>query len=120
MLRAQLGSARFVYTDEAGALKKAGIEFGRHAERHMDRLVITIHPTPSDEGLLRVADAMQQVVDALRVIEQAERALVPPQELFEWRCEGAPSPTSVFVGVCVLLVCPTRTRRPHLLHGEKR
>ena len=29
----------------------------------MDRLVITIHPTPSDEGLLRVSDAMEQVID---------------------------------------------------------
>jgi|SRR5215831_12161754 len=115
MLRAQLGSARFVYTDEAGALKKAGIEFGRHAERHMDRLVITIHPTPSDEGLLRVADAMQQVVDALRVIEQAERALVPPQELFEWRLERASTASPFTVVAVAESVDPTVNVTPHVM-----
>jgi transposase-like protein len=31
MLRAQLDGASFVYTDEGGAMKKAGGEFGRHA-----------------------------------------------------------------------------------------
>jgi transposase-like protein len=31
MLRAQLDGASFVYTDEGGAMKKAGSEFGRHA-----------------------------------------------------------------------------------------
>jgi len=30
MLRAQLDGASFVYTDEGGAMKKAGSEFGRH------------------------------------------------------------------------------------------
>src|SRR4029453_14013522 len=57
--------------------------------RDMDRLVITIHPTPSDEGSLRVSDAMEQVIDALRVFEQAERVLVPPQDYFEWGLERA-------------------------------
>jgi hypothetical protein len=60
----------------------------------MDRLVITIHPAPSDEGLLRVSDAMQQVIDALRVLEQAERVLVPPQDTFEWRLEHAEAGSS--------------------------
>jgi hypothetical protein len=57
----------------------------------MDRIVITIRPTPSDEVLLRVEDAMQQVIDALKVFEQAKRALVSPQESFEWRLERASS-----------------------------
>src|SRR5258707_14314983 len=60
----------------------------RVMRRDMDRVVITIHPTPSDEGLQRVSDAMQQV-DALRVFEQAERGLGPPQEYFEWRLKRA-------------------------------
>jgi len=67
--------------------------------RDMDRLVITIHPTPSDEGLQRVSDAMQQV-DALRVFEQAERVLVSPEEYFEWRLERA-SAGSPFTVVAV-------------------
>jgi hypothetical protein len=66
----------------------------------MDRLVITIHPTPSDEGLLRVSDAMEQVIDALRVFEQAERVLVSPEEYFEWRLERA-SAGSPFTVVAV-------------------
>jgi hypothetical protein len=66
----------------------------------MDRIVITIRPTPSDEGLLRVADAMQQVIDAINLLEHAERALVAPQDAFEWRLERA-STASPFTVVAV-------------------
>ena len=55
----------------------------------MDRIVITIRPTSSDEGLLRVTDAMQQVIDAVHLLERAERALVSPSAVFEWRLERA-------------------------------
>jgi elongation factor P hydroxylase len=82
----------------------------------MDRLVITIHPTPSDEGLLRVSDAMQQVIDALRVFEQAERVLVPPQEYFEWRLEraSAGSPFTV-VAVAAPLDATKKDVTPYIL-----
>lgn len=66
----------------------------------MDRIVITICPTPSDEGLLRVADAMQQVIDAIKLLDHAERALISPQESFEWRLERA-STRSQFTVVAV-------------------
>ena len=49
---------------------------------------------------MRVADAMQQVIDALRVLEQAERALISPEESFEWRLERA-SAGSPFTVVAV-------------------
>lgn len=55
----------------------------------MDRIVITIHPAPSDAGLLRVADAMQQVIDFINVLARAERALVSPPQAFDWRLERA-------------------------------
>jgi hypothetical protein len=80
----------------------------------MDRLVITIHPTPSDEGLLRVSDAMQQVIDALRVLEQAERALVSPQELFEWRLERASTASPFTVVAVAEPVDPTVNATPHV------
>ena len=66
----------------------------------MGRIVITIRPTPSDEGLLRVEDAMQQVLDAIKLFERAEKALVSPQEAFEWRLERA-SAGSPFTVVAV-------------------
>jgi hypothetical protein len=48
----------------------------------MDRLVITIHPTPSDEGLLRVSEAMEQVIDALRVFETSRAGSAPATGIF--------------------------------------
>jgi hypothetical protein len=80
----------------------------------MDRLVITIHPTPSDEGLLRVSDAMQQVIDALRVIEQAERALVSPQDTFEWRLERALAGSPFTVVAVAEPVNPMADITPHV------
>jgi hypothetical protein len=80
----------------------------------MDRLVITIHPTLSDEGLLRVSDAMQQVIDALRVLEQAERVLVPPQDTFEWRLEHAAAGSPFTVVAVAEPVNPIADVTPHV------
>ena len=55
----------------------------------MDRLVITIRPKPSDDGLLRVSDAMLQIIDALELYKAAERTLGSAHEAFEWRLERA-------------------------------
>jgi hypothetical protein len=66
----------------------------------MDRIVITIRPSPSDEGLLRVEDAMQQVLDAIKLLKLAERAMMSPQEACEWRLERA-SASSPFTIVAV-------------------
>ena len=55
----------------------------------MERLVITIHPTPSDAALLSVADAMQQVIDLLRLYEEAENAIASEPDAFVWRLERA-------------------------------
>jgi hypothetical protein len=55
----------------------------------MERITITIHPAPSDEGLLRVTDAMRQVLDLLRVHEDADRAMAAPDQAFEWRLVSA-------------------------------
>src|SRR6266481_2271399 len=87
----------------------------RVMRRHMDHLVITIHPTPSDEGLLRVSDAMQQVIDALRVLEQAERVLVPPQDAFEWRLERASAGSPFTVIAVAEPVNPTADVTPHVV-----
>jgi hypothetical protein len=66
----------------------------------MDRIVITIRPAPSDEGLLRVEDAMQQVLDAIKLLKLAEHAMMSPQEGCEWRLERA-SADSPFTVVAV-------------------
>jgi len=55
----------------------------------MDRFIITIAPPPSDESLLGVADAMQQVIDALNIFIDAERSFTSPHEAFEWKLESA-------------------------------
>lgn len=55
----------------------------------MEQIVITIHPAPSDEGMLRVSDAMQQVIDLLRLHEAAQRAIASPEEAFDWRLVSA-------------------------------
>jgi hypothetical protein len=68
------------------------------AARQENRLVITIRP--SDDGLLRVHDAFQQVLDALRLFEQAERSLGTPNASFVWRLEKA-STESPFTVVAV-------------------
>ena len=80
----------------------------------MNHLVITIHPSPSDEGLLRVSDAMQQVIDALRVLEQAERALVSPQESFEWRLERASAGSALTVVAVAKPINPIVDVTPHV------
>jgi hypothetical protein len=54
-----------------------------------NRIVIKISPKPSGDGLLRVEDAMLQVIDMLKMCEQAERGLGEPQRAFEWRLERA-------------------------------
>ena len=65
------------------------------------RLTITIRPKPSDGGLLKVSDAMQQVLDVLKVVEAASRSVsVDPQHGFDWRLESA-STNSPFTVVVV-------------------
>jgi hypothetical protein len=68
--------------------------------RQQNRLVITIRPDPSDDGLLRIDDAFRQVLDALRLFEQAERSLGSPYASFVWRLEKA-STASPFTVVAV-------------------
>lgn len=58
----------------------------------MERIEITIRPPLSDEKLLRVIDAMQQVIDALKLLEEADKSLgpeTPNRKSFEWRLERA-------------------------------
>ncbi len=66
----------------------------------MDRVVITIHPTVSDERLLSVADAMQQVLDHIKLFEDAQQAMGDPHTRFEWKLEKA-STNSPFTVVAV-------------------
>lgn len=54
------------------------------------RVVITVRPNPSDGDRLKVADAMRQVLDVLRVLESAGRSLeADPKRGFDWRLERA-------------------------------
>ncbi len=65
------------------------------------RLTITIVPRPSDDGLLKVNDALQQVLDFLKVVEAAGRSLSSdPQRAFDWKLESA-STNSPFTVVAV-------------------
>ena len=65
------------------------------------RLTITIVPQPSDDGLLKVDDALQQVLDFLKVVEAAGRAgSYDPQRAFDWKLESA-STNSPFTVVAI-------------------
>lgn len=66
----------------------------------MERFVITIRPKPSDADKLRVTDAMQQVLDALKLFDRAQENLASPHERFEWRLERA-STNSPFTVVAI-------------------
>jgi hypothetical protein len=66
----------------------------------MERLKITVHPLSSDGELLRVDDAMQQVIDYLKLLQEAEHAMASPDESFDWRLESA-STNSPFTIVAV-------------------
>ncbi|TPL48304.1 hypothetical protein [Mesorhizobium sp. B2-4-6] len=66
----------------------------------MDRIVITVHPTVSDVKLLSVTDAMQQVLDHMKLFEAAQQSLGDPHSRFEWRLEKA-STNSPFTVVAV-------------------
>jgi hypothetical protein len=59
----------------------------------MDRIVITIHPARSDDGLLSVFDAMQQVLDSMRLFQDAQVALSRPEERFVWKLQSASTNT---------------------------
>ncbi|MBZ9843884.1 hypothetical protein [Mesorhizobium sp. CA5] len=66
----------------------------------MDRIVITVRPTVSDDKLLSVTDAMQQVLDHMKLFEVAQQSLGDPHSRFEWRLEKA-STNSPFTVVAV-------------------
>lgn len=53
------------------------------------RITIVVHPRNSDEALLKVEDALQQVLDFLRVAEDAKLSLGVSDVDFEWRLEWA-------------------------------
>lgn len=72
----------------------------------MARVVITIHPTVSDEKLLSVADAMQQVLDHIKLFEDAQQAMGDPHTRFEWKLEKASTNTPFTVVAVAQAVDP--------------
>jgi hypothetical protein len=63
----------------------------------MERLKIIVHPLSSDAELLDAADAMQQVLDYLKLLEEVERAIGSPEESFDWKLESASTNTPLTV-----------------------
>lgn len=55
----------------------------------MERIEIIIRPPSSHDGRLLVVDAMQQVLDTLHLLDQAQKAMASPEDAFEWRLESA-------------------------------
>ena len=66
----------------------------------MERIVITIRPSPSDAEKLDVSDAMHQVIDAFKLLGEVEQAIPSPQQSFRWKLESA-STNSPFTIVAV-------------------
>ena len=67
------------------------------SRRDMERLKIIVHPPSSNPGLLRVADVMQQVLDYVKLLEEAERAIGLPEESFDWKLESASTNTPLTI-----------------------
>ena len=67
---------------------------------HSARVTITIEPDPSEDGLLKVDDALKQVLDYFLVAHDAQVAARRPHEAFDWRLESATT-NSPFVVVAV-------------------
>lgn len=55
----------------------------------MERIVITIRPSPSSGERLDVSDAMNQVIDAFKLLSEVDQALASPRESFRWKLESA-------------------------------
>jgi hypothetical protein len=66
----------------------------------VERIVITIRPSPSDTEKLDVSDAMQQVIDAFNLLTEVEQAITSPHHSFKWKLESA-STNSPFTVVAV-------------------
>ena len=66
-----------------------------------ERIVIKIIPPPPDEGLLRVSDAMLQVIDTLKLFEEAEKESGEDYPAFEWRLERASTASPEFTVTAV-------------------
>ncbi len=56
---------------------------------HSARVIITIEPDPSEDGLLKVDDALKQVLDYFLVARDVQLAAGRPHEAFDWRLESA-------------------------------
>jgi hypothetical protein len=57
------------------------------------RIVITIHPSVSDARLLTVSDAMLQVLDSIKLLEEAQQGMGFPQDKLVWKLERASTNT---------------------------
>jgi hypothetical protein len=75
----------------------------------MERIVITIYPPEADGRLLSVVDAMQQVLDAVRLFTRAQAALANPEDAFDWLLEKATTNSPPF-SVTALAVPVQRDR----------
>ena len=64
---------------------------------HSKRVTITIEPDPSEDGLLKVEDALKQVLDCLLVARDAQVSAGYPNEVFDWRLESASTNTPLTV-----------------------
>jgi hypothetical protein len=72
-----------------------------------NRIVIKITPPPVGDGLLRVSDAMLQVLDALKLFDEAETALGENPRTFEWRLERASTASPFTVTALAESIEPT-------------
>jgi hypothetical protein len=79
----------------------------------MERFVIRVRPAPTDDSKLVVADAMQQVLDALAIFEDAQRTLGTPQDAFEWKLEQASTNSPFTVTALAESVHPSVDVVPH-------
>ena len=61
--------------------------------KHNERVTITIEPDPSEDGLLKVGDALKQVLDYFLVARDAQVSAGRPHEAFTWRLESASTNT---------------------------
>jgi hypothetical protein len=71
------------------------------------RISVTVRPPPDDDGLLRVDDALQQVLSFLRIAEEQKNLSVQPHEDFEWRLVSATTNTPFTLVAVAVPLNPT-------------
>ncbi len=85
-----------------------------------NRISVTVRPPPGDDGLLKVEDALQQVLSFLRIVEEQKNLSVAAHEDFEWRLVSATTNSPFTVVAVAVPLNPTVNVTPRVVETKTR